>query len=153
MKPLPVILMYPVRQASCGFLAAALALPAHAAWREIERFEDGVRIYVDDAAAVQRDDNQAILRHLVRWNEPQNDEASDAEIREGVALPVYLSTLVQTQYDCRSRLFKYLSSWSFAGAMGDGVQVTADEDAAGRWEPVSDGSMEEKLWKIACAIR
>ena len=64
MKPVSVIFMYMVRQASCGFLAAALALPAHAAWHEIERFEDGVRIYVDDATAVQRDDNQAILRHL-----------------------------------------------------------------------------------------
>ena len=153
MQPVSVIFMYMIRQASCGFLAAALALPAHAAWREIERFEDGVRIYVDDAAAVQRDDNQAILRHLVRWNEPQNDEVSDAEIREGVALPVYLSTLVQTQYDCRSRLFKYLSSWFFAAVMSDGVRVTADEDAAGRREPASDGSMKEKLWEIACAIK
>ena len=91
MKPVSVIFMYMVCQASCGFLAAALTLPAHAAWREIERFGDGVRIYVDDAAAVQRDDNQAILRHLVRWNAPQNEEVFDAESREGVALPVCLS--------------------------------------------------------------
>jgi len=132
MQPLSAIFTYLVRQAPCGFLAAAPASPIHAAWREIGRFEDGVRVYADDAAAVQRDGSKAILRHLMRRNAPQNDEISDAGSWEGAVLPIYLSTLVQTQYDCRSRRFKCLSSWFFAGVMSDGVRVTADEDAAGR---------------------
>lgn len=66
MKPLPAIFTYLVRQAPCGFLAAAPASPVHAAWREVGRFEDGVRVYVDGAAAVQRDGSKAILRYLMR---------------------------------------------------------------------------------------
>ena len=56
------------------------------------------------------------------------------------------------RYDCAGKREKYLSSLSFAGAMGDGIKVAADGHEAERWEPVSGGSMEEKLWKIACGM-
>ena len=42
---------------------------AQAEWREIERFEDGMRVYVDQSS-VRREGETALLSHLVRWAEP-----------------------------------------------------------------------------------
>ena len=125
-------------------IALALVLgSAHASaeWTAIHRFEDDTRIYVDRRTA-RRDGHLAQVRHLVRWGEPQVDPG----------MPPYLSTVVVTAYDCVTKREKYLGSTSFSGAMGDGATVVSDEDEAPGWASISDGSMEEKLWKIACGI-
>ena len=122
-------------------LLLLLCSAARADWREIERFEDDTRIYVD-RASLRRDGPLAQLRHLVRWGEPQVDPGQ----------PPYLSTVVRTAYDCADRRQKYLASTSYAGAMGNGATVAADEDEADTWDSVSAGSMEEKLWRIACEL-
>ena len=118
---------------------ATLFSNAHAGWAEIERFDDNTRIYVDKKTA-QREGDIAQIMHLVRWGEPQADPG----------LPPYRSTVVRTAYDCARKHEKYLASTSFAGPMGDGAQIVADEDAAETWDSISDDSMEEKLWKAAC---
>lgn len=110
-----------------------------AEWNEIEEFEDSTKVYVD-RATVRRQGDTAQLLHLVRWGEPQADPG----------MPVYLSTVVRTAYDCNGKREKYLASISYAGAMGNGAQVIADNDEAEDWYSISDDSMEEKLWKIAC---
>lgn len=112
---------------------------AHADWAEVERFEDNTRIYVDRTSA-RRDGDLAEVLHLVRWGEPQIDPGQ----------PPYLSTVVRTAYDCANKREKYLASTSYAGAMGDGAKVVSDDDEAEKWYTISDGSMEEKLWKLAC---
>jgi hypothetical protein len=99
-----------------------------------------MRVYAD-AATARRAGDTAELVHLVRWGEPQ--------VEPGV-LP-YLSTRVRTVYDCVGRKERYLSSISYAGAMGNGVRIVADDDEATDWYSISAGSMEEKLWSIACA--
>ena len=129
------------RIAVVGLLLSSFMPFARAEWREIERFEDGMRIYAD-RAGVQREGDVAHLSHLVRWGEPQEEPGQ----------PAYLSTLVRMRYDCAGKREKYLSSLSFSGAMGDGIKVAADGHEAERWDPVSSGSMEEKLWKIACGM-
>ncbi len=128
-----------IRSVFVGLFPLLLHLPAAAEWREIEKFEDGIRIYADPAQA-RREGDIAWLAHLVRWAEPQEDPGQ----------PTYRSTLVRTHYDCVNKREKYLSSLSFSGPMGDGFRVGADGREAERWEPVSEGAMEEKLWKIAC---
>ena len=125
-----------------GLWLALGAVSASAEWVEIERFEDGTRAFVD-AASARRDGAIAQVAHLVRWGEMQRDEG----------LPPYLSTRVLTFYDCLGRREKYLSSTSYAGAMGNGARVTGDENEAAGWDSISEGSLEEKLWHVACALK
>ena len=126
-------------------LTLALALlngAALAEWVEIEKFEDGIRVFVE-RSSVRRSGDTAQLEHLVRWSEPQRDEG----------LPPYLSTSVRTAYDCIGKREKYLASTSYAGAMGNGAEVLADDDEVEGWYSISVASMEEKLWKIACGAK
>ena len=120
---------------------AMLSAVARAEWQEIARFEDNTRIYVD-RKTVQRDGTIAQALHLVRWGEPQADPG----------LPPYLSTVVRTAYDCTGKKERYLASTSYAGNLGNGATVVADEDAAEGWSSISEDSMEEKIWRVACGM-
>ncbi len=123
-----------------AFAMAALSGAALAEWVEIEKFEDGMRVFAD-AATAQRSGDTAQLQHLVRWLEPQLEPG----------LPPYLSTRVLAAYDCAGKQERYLASTSYAGAMGSGATIVADDNEAPDWYSISASSMEEKLWKIACA--
>ena len=120
-------------------LFAILPLTAFADWNEISSFDDGMRVFVN-TGTVERIDEIAVVSHLVRWGEPQK---SDEEA-------VYRSTIVRTRYDCANKLERYLGSVSYAGPMGNGDVVVSDEDEPDKWYTISDGSMEEKLWSVAC---
>ena len=120
-------------------LFAILPLTAFADWNEISSFDDGMRVFVN-TGTVERIDEIAVVSHLVRWGEPQK---SDEEA-------VYRSTIVRTRYDCTKKLERYLGSTSYAGPMGNGDVVVSDEDEADKWYTISEGSMEERLWSIAC---
>lgn len=121
------------------FALAGFSSSATAEWVEIERFEDGMRVYVD-AASARREGDLAEVRHLVNWAEAQEEPGQAA----------YRSTIVRTRYDCLGKGEKYLSSVSHAEPMGKGVKVAADGREAESWYSISSGSMEEKLWEIAC---
>ena len=114
---------------------------ARADWIEIALYEDGTRVYAEPASVGKgADTDTAELTHLVRWAEAQQDEG----------LPAYRSTVVRSAYHCGQKLERYLFSKSYAGSMGDGPRVQIDERAAESWATISDASMEEKLWTIAC---
>lgn len=119
-----------------------VSLAARAEWQEISRFDDGMRVYVDRASARREGDMGQVL-HLVRWAEPQEEEGQ----------PAYRSTVVRTVYDCVNKRERYLSSLSFAGPMGDGIKVAADGQEVERWYTISEASMEEALWTVACQVR
>ncbi len=126
-------------------LTLALGLlsgPVPAEWVEIQKFEDGMRVFVDKATA-RRSGDMAQVLHLVRWSEPQLEEG----------FPPYLSTIVRTTYDCLGKRERYQASTSYTGPMGNGATVIADEDAVDGWYSISESSMEDKLWKIACAAK
>lgn len=126
-----------------GVLALFLGCPvALAEWREIAQFDDGMRVYVDRQTA-RRDGDLAEVQHLVRWAEPQQEEGQAP----------YRSTVVRTLYDCVNKRERYLSSLSFSGAMGSGIKVAADGQAVEHWYSISEASMEEALWKVACQAR
>lgn len=127
----------------CSLLVLALmATVARAEWQEIAKFDDGMRVYVDRKSA-HRDGDTAQVQHLVRWAEPQEEEGQAA----------YRSTVVRTVYDCHNKRERYLSSVSFSGPMGEGIKVAADGQEVDHWYSISDASMEEKLWQIACAAK
>lgn len=121
---------------------AVLSGTALAEWAEIEKFEDGMRVFVDKTTARRSGDTAQVL-HLVRWAEPQVEPGH----------PNYLSTVVRTTYDCVGKREKYMASTSFTGTMGNGTKVIADEDEVENWYSISESSLEEKLWKVACGIR
>lgn len=129
--------------ANAILLAAPLATSAEQV--EIARFEDNTRVYAD-ARQSQRSSALALLTHLVRWGEAQQDGE----------LPAYRSTRVFMEYDCAGKRERYLGSASYAGPAGDGALVTADGTAAGEgapatpWDSISEASMEEALWRLAC---
>ena len=121
---------------------ALVSITARAEWTEIQKFDDGMRVFVDPASA-RRSGERAQVTHLVRWGEPQLDPDT----------PPYRSTIVRTAYDCVAKRERYLGSTSYAGTMGDGAKVVEDDDEAEAWYSISEASMEDKLWKIACAAR
>jgi len=126
-------------------LMLALALlsgTAFAEWIEVQAFDDGMRVFADPASA-RRSGQTAKVTHLVRWSEPQLEPGS----------PPYRSTVVQTRYDCVAKREKYLASTSYSGPMGDGATIIEDDDEADSWYSISEASMEDKLWKMACAAR
>ena len=125
------------------FLALSLAGGAALAeWTEVQQFDDGMRVFVDKASA-RRNGELAQVTHLVRWGEPQVDPDT----------PPYRSTIVRTAYDCVAKRERYLGSKSYAGTMGDGAKVIEDDDEAQAWYSISEASLEDKLWKVACSAR
>lgn len=120
---------------------AAMTSAALAEWIEIEKFDDGMRVYVDKAT-VRKSGGTAEVSHLVRWGEAQREPGR----------PPYLSTVVRTAYNCADKGEKYLGSISYTGAMGNGDRVASDENEAPVWYSISEPSMEDKLWKIACGL-
>jgi hypothetical protein len=113
---------------------------AWAEWTSVDRFEDNTEVFAEPASA-RRSGDLAHLNHLVRWGEPQTDDGH----------PPYRSTIVHMAYECRTHKEKYLASISYAGASGDGERIVSDDDEAESWTSVSEASMEEKLWAIACS--
>ena len=129
---------------SLGLMLVLLGLagPLRADWVEIAQFDDGMRVYVDPGSA-RREGDLAEVRHLVNWGEPQEEPGQAA----------YRSTIVQTRYDCRDKREKYLASVSYVEPMGRGIKVAADGREGEGWYSISVGSMEEKLWEIACRVK
>ena len=124
-----------------SLLLFAFAGAAHADWIEITLYDDGTRVFAEPASVGKgADADTAELTHLVRWAAPQQDDG----------LPAYRSTVVRSAYHSGEKLERYLSSKSYAGSMGDGPRVQIDDHAAESWTTISPGSMEEKLWAVAC---
>jgi hypothetical protein len=134
--------MKTTKQLSLLLMLAALSGGVMAEWSEIEKFEDGMRVFVDKSTARKTGDVGQVT-HLVRWSEPQVEDG----------FPPYLSTTVNTAYDCVGKREKYLASTSHAGPMGNGAKVLSDSNEAENWYSISESSMEEKLWKIACGVK
>ncbi len=135
--------MKTMKRCALVLLLTALSGSALAEWVEIEKFDDGMRVFVDRATAGRNGDTAQVL-HLVHWGEPQEVEPGQ---------PKYLSTIVRTAYDCVGKREKYQASTSYAGPMGNGAKVSSDEDEVENWYSISESSLEDKLWKIACGTK
>ncbi|MFN0159666.1 MAG: surface-adhesin E family protein [Burkholderiales bacterium] len=62
------------------------------------------------------------------------------------------STRVYREYDCVARRVRLLAYVDLAGRMGEGEAV-AMSDKPGRWEAVSESSLDERYLSLACAAR
>jgi hypothetical protein len=62
------------------------------------------------------------------------------------------STIVLREYDCREARVRLLAFVDYSGHMGAGKVISRPESpAAGRWESVVPGAVDEAFWKLACA--
>ena len=134
--------MKTMKRFALTFALAVLSGSVLAEWVEIEKFEDGMRVFVDKTTARRSGDTAQVL-HLVRWGEPQIEPGQ----------PNYLSTIVRTTYDCIGKREKYMASTSYTGTMGNGTKVISDEDEVENWYSISETSLEDKLWKVACGLK
>ena len=101
-------------------------------------FNDEFIQYVDKAT-IRRDGN-----FVKMW-----DLADFKTVHKSAAGHSFLSQKIQSEYDCKEEKSRILALSRFSGQMGNGKAVYLDSET-GKWYPVSPGSMEEILWKIAC---
>ena len=64
----------------------------------------------------------------------------------------YFSSKGQEEYDCKEEQSRALAFSMFFDKMGDGV-ANYSGVVDSNWNPVSPGSIDEKLFKIACGIK
>ena len=62
----------------------------------------------------------------------------------------YLSLKGQREYDCAEERDRTLTATWFSGNMGHGSLVQFDSDEK-KWQPVPPSSINQILWKLACA--
>jgi hypothetical protein len=133
-------------RASClgfGSLITLLVLssgPAYAEWVGLAHTEgvDGFTVYVD----------LDTIRHK---GEPVKIWAlrDYKTIRTGAG-GLYLSGKDQREYNCAEERTRVLAFTEFSGNMGNG-NVVHSNSVEGKWEPVIPGSIDQGLWKLACA--
>jgi hypothetical protein len=113
--------------------------PAYAEWVAVAKTDDqGMTTYVD-RDTIRHKGNVVKLRELADFKTVQTgvDES-------------FLSFKVQSEYDCAEDRHRTLALTYFSGNMGRGNVVFSDSDEQ-KWEPVQPGSVDQILWKVACA--
>ena len=113
--------------------------PAYAEWVIVSiNGEAGVTVFVDPDTIWRKGDM------VTMW------ELRNFKTVRTAADTAYLSTKTQTEFDCAEERMRMLEFSMFAGNMGSGdvVLEKADEE---KWEPVAPGTVNQALWKRACA--
>lgn len=120
-------------------LLGVLLLTATSAWAEWVRVGGSADHYVYvDLDTIVRSGDKAKLVYL---NEHLTVQV-DARGR-------FLSSTVQSEYDCSEKRRRLLFYTWHSGRMGSGDVIFTDNDL-GKWRPVVPDSVGEILWKIAC---
>ena len=63
----------------------------------------------------------------------------------------YMSSKIESEYDCKEGQFRILFFSDHSGRMGEGEVVYRDADPC-KWQPVFPRTVSEALWKIACSV-
>src|SRR6267143_4405127 len=61
----------------------------------------------------------------------------------------YLSAKAQMEYDCAEQRVRGFTLMYFSGNMGSG-KLLDRSSGKDKWLPVSPGSLDQTLWKVAC---
>ena len=121
-----------------GLMLLMTATAASAEWTLIgdnDRF-----IQYVDLATIRRNGNLVKM-----WS--SSDYKTVQKAADGQS---YLSSKVQDEFDCMEEKTRLLAFTWFGGKMGNGKVVVSNGNVRGEWEPISPGSVNEVLWKIAC---
>ena len=128
-----------------GFMALIILLvlnsgSAYAEWMVIGYSESlgGYTVYVDPDTIRRKGDHQVKVWTLTNYTSMQT-----------VAGHSFLSSKVQSEFDCAEELQHELAVTWFSGDMGNGNGVWHSSDET-KWRPVAPGSVGEGVWKFAC---
>ncbi|HEV8329262.1 MAG TPA: surface-adhesin E family protein [Nitrospiraceae bacterium] len=111
--------------------------PAFAEWVKHGTAESGTTVYADPDTIYRNGD-------LVKM-----EVLFDFKTIQTKAGASYLSAKAQMEYDCAELRFEGLAVMYFSGNMGSG-KLLDRSSSIGKWLPVSRGSLDEALSKVAC---
>jgi len=112
--------------------------PAYADWVAVGgKVEAEMGAYADPAT-MRREEDLVKMEVLFDFKTIQT--------KAGVS---YLSAKAQMEYDCAEQRFRGHAVMYFSGNMGSG-NVLDRNSGKGKWLPVSPGSLDQTLWKVAC---
>lgn len=112
--------------------------PAYANWVAVGgKVEAGMGAYAD-LVTMRREGDLVKMEVLF-----------DFKTRQTKAGVSYSSANAQMEYDCAEQRFRGLAVMYFSGNMGSGNLLDRDS-GKGKWLPVSPGSLDQTLWKVAC---
>ena len=128
-----------MKQLLLGLMLLVTATAASAEWtRTVSGGNDELIEYVD-RATIRRNGNLVKMWDLMDYK----------TIQKGATGMFYLSSKVQSEYDCKEEKIRTLAFTWFAGQMGNGKVVYSGYDSS-RWVPIPPGSVGETLWKVGC---
>jgi hypothetical protein len=128
-----------MRKAILMMLLAVVSSSAAAAWVKVVKLEAG-SLYVDPAT-IRSDGNLVRIGALYDLNTPV--------IKETNGKP-YASQKVQSEFDCKEKLWRMLEYSWYTGKMGEGQMVENFAESY-KLKPIRSGSAAEIMWKLACA--
>jgi hypothetical protein len=124
----------------CLLLITLLLLssgPAYAEWMSLGESDAGTTVYADPAT-MRREGDLVKMEVLFDFKTIQT--------KAGVS---YLSAQAHMEYDCAEQRFGGHAVMYFSDNMGRGT-LRDRSSAKGKWLPVSPGSLDHALWKLAC---
>jgi hypothetical protein len=110
---------------------------AHAEWISLGESESGTTVHADPST-IRREGDLVKMEVLFDFKAIQT--------KAGVS---YLSAKAQMEYDCAKQRFEGHAVMYFSGNMGSGTLLDRSS-GKGKWLPVSPGSLDHALWKLAC---
>lgn len=118
-------------------LLALSSNPAHAEWMSLGESESGTTVHADPATTGREGD---LVKMWVLF------DFKTIQTKAGVS---YLSAKAHMEYDCAKQRFEGHEVMYFSGNMGSGTLLDRSS-GKGKWLPVSPGSLDHALWKLAC---
>ena len=115
--------------------------PAYAEWIELAYTDgpEGYTLHVDPDT-IRRKGTLVKIWVLYDYKTIQKMEGTSY---------TYMSSRVQSQYDCVEERSRRLSLAWFSGNMANGTVVVISQDES-KWTPVAPGSIGQVLWKFTC---
>ena len=115
-----------------------ISSPAYADWVAVGgKLEAGMGAYAD-SATMRREGDLVKMEVLFDFKTIQTNASVS-----------YLSAKAQMEYDCAEQRFRGFTVMYFSGNMGSG-KLLDHSSGKGKWLPVSPGSLDQTLWKVAC---
>ncbi len=109
----------------------------YAEWMSFGASDAGTTVYADPATMRREGD---LVKMLVLFDFKTKQTKADVS---------YFSAKAQMEYDCAEQRFRGLAVMYSSGNMGSGNLLDRGS-GKGKWLPVSPGSLDQTLWKVAC---
>lgn len=127
-----------MKKVCVALFLTVLSVGAMAEWVKIGG-NDKSSMYADPST-IRRSGYIVKMWSLLDLNKIQSPEQDGA----------YISSIDQSEYDCRGERARTVYFTNHSGRMGDG-EVAYTSNTPLDWTPISPGSLRESLWKLACS--